>query len=297
MLDTKRLQYLKAVYDYQNFTRASEALYVSQSTISTAVSSLENELGVKLIIRNSKKLLFTPDGELFIEKVNEILKLCREAEQMMQARSDSAEQRLSLGISSSISNIIVPAIFTAFVENHPRLSIRLEEGAMEDHLDLLQKGALDLAYNAIPDDPEAFNLAVVPVSTAKIFAVVQPSHPLSKEEIIPLSMLQNEKMIMMSESSKVMSIMINSFEEQGIVPDIVFHYEQIACMVNVVEACNYVGVLSVVGDKPTAGLGNLILRPIKVDSFPVGFIMSKEQRVPKVGYELIKFVKDLEAEE
>ena len=48
MLNLKRLQYLDAVYQYKNFTQASEALYVSQPAISSAVQALEEELGVKL---------------------------------------------------------------------------------------------------------------------------------------------------------------------------------------------------------------------------------------------------------
>ena len=54
MLNLKRLQYLDAVYQYKNFTQASEALYVSQPAISSAVQALEEELGVRLVVRSSK---------------------------------------------------------------------------------------------------------------------------------------------------------------------------------------------------------------------------------------------------
>ena len=59
MLDLRRLQYLDAVYRYRNFTRASEELFVSQSTISVAIKAMEEELGVKLIIRTPKEVTFT----------------------------------------------------------------------------------------------------------------------------------------------------------------------------------------------------------------------------------------------
>lgn len=66
MLDLKRLQYLDAVYRYRNFTRASEELFVSQPAISAAVSSLEKQLGVKLIVRTPKAVEFTDAREQFI---------------------------------------------------------------------------------------------------------------------------------------------------------------------------------------------------------------------------------------
>ena len=62
MLNLKRLQYLDAVYQYKNFTQASEALYVSQPAISSAVQALEEELGVRLVVRSTKGVTFTYEG-------------------------------------------------------------------------------------------------------------------------------------------------------------------------------------------------------------------------------------------
>ena len=62
MLDFRRLQYLYAVYRYRNFTRASEELFVSQSTISTAIKSLEEDLGVRLIVRTPKEVIYIRRG-------------------------------------------------------------------------------------------------------------------------------------------------------------------------------------------------------------------------------------------
>ena len=83
MLDFRRLQYLYAVYRYRNFTRASEELFVSQSTISTAIKSLEDDLGVRLIVRTPKEVIFTYEGEQFLLCVRKILQDCQEAETRM----------------------------------------------------------------------------------------------------------------------------------------------------------------------------------------------------------------------
>lgn len=294
MLDLKRLQYLEAVYRYKSFTRASEALYVSQPAISTAISSLEDELGLKLITRSSKKVEFTHEGEELVFQFIRILDLCQETERIIKDVSASAKQHLRFGISSSISGSIAPAIFSDFLSLHPHVQIQLEEGAMNEHLSLLQNGDLDLAYNALPDSSLHDNLKSIPINSAKVFAVLHPSHPLTKLDEIPLEMLKSEKLIMTSVKSKVMELMMDAFEKINITPDIVLCYSQIACMVDVVQICNYVGIISVVGDQPTTILGNLILRPIgQLSSFPVGFIMNKNRYLPTAGYELISFVKKL----
>ena len=62
MLNLRHLQYLNAVYQYKNFTQAGDSLFVSQPTISAAINTLESDLGVKLIERSSKRVIFTYEG-------------------------------------------------------------------------------------------------------------------------------------------------------------------------------------------------------------------------------------------
>ncbi len=294
MLDLKRLQYLRMVYQYKNFTRASEALYVSQPAISAAVSGLEEELGVKLIARTSRKVEFTPEGEQVVRQAVSILDYCGEMERTMKDCSASARQFIRLGISSSISSRIAPAIFSDFLSAHPTVSIQLEEGAMNEHISLLQNGELDLAYNALPDEGDEENLTGIPIDSARIFAVMHPDHPLARLDEVPVDLLGKESLVMTSAKSKVIGIMTREFEKREITPRIVLCYSQIACMVDVVWACKYVGLISVVGGRPTGGLGNLSLRPVKEpESFLVGFLMHRDRYLPKAGYDLISFVKGL----
>ena len=74
MLNLKRLQYLDAVYQYKNFTQASEALYVSQPAISSAVQALEEELGTQLFIRG-KHLQLTDAGVLLRGRAEEVTQI------------------------------------------------------------------------------------------------------------------------------------------------------------------------------------------------------------------------------
>ena len=83
MLDLRRLQYLNAIHRYHSFTKASEELFVSQSSVSIAIKSLEKELEVKLIARTPKGIEFTPEGEELVVYARRILQECRQAEARM----------------------------------------------------------------------------------------------------------------------------------------------------------------------------------------------------------------------
>ena len=203
MLNLKRLQYLDAVYQYKNFTQASEALYVSQPAISSAVQALEEELGVRLVVRSSKGVTFTYEGEQFMIWVRRILSTCEAAENAMRDLAGTAEQRLRLGISHVLTNPIVPMIFSTFLQEHPKAQIYLNEGSMNKHVEMVTGEMLDLAYNAFPTAPEAEELEIIPMGTMEIHAVLHPEHPLARLDRIPLALLGEEKLIMMDAQSKV----------------------------------------------------------------------------------------------
>ena len=114
MLDLKRLRYLEAVYRHKNFTRASEELFVSQPAISAAISALEKELGITLIVRNSKKVIFTLEGEQFMLHVLRILKECDSAEQLVRDLTSKDDSVLNVGMSPTLSLKLLPHLYTKF---------------------------------------------------------------------------------------------------------------------------------------------------------------------------------------
>lgn len=291
MFNLRHLEYLRAVYQFKNFTQAAESLYISQPAISSAISALEAELNVKLIMRNSKTVLFTAEGESFMYWTDRILKLCEESKCAMRDLSDAANQQLRLGMSHAFMDDMVPKIFSTFLTAHPKAEIVLDEGSMNRHVDMLQQETLDLAYNAFPEYPESSGLITIPLGAAEIRLVLHPSHPLASLPAIPLSALGTEKLIMMDAQSKVRQLLTAAFEEAKVPMNVALHYSQILCMVGMVRACRYIGVISEAEGRSVPGCEGLVLKsfaePLR---FEVGFLMKKGRYLPKLGYELIRFM-------
>jgi DNA-binding transcriptional LysR family regulator len=78
-MDTRKLEYLEAVYRLRNFTKAANEQFVSQSSLSEAILRLEEEMGAKLINRDVKPIEFTPSGEVFMKYVYPLLNIVRTA--------------------------------------------------------------------------------------------------------------------------------------------------------------------------------------------------------------------------
>lgn len=293
MFNLRHLQYLDAVYKYKNFTQAADAIFVSQPAISTAISTLESDLGIKLIERSSKNVIFTYEGEQFMKWVHKILGLCIETENAMKDLADSAERQLKLGMSYAFMNEMAPMVFSDFLNKHPGAHIHLDEGSMNRHVEMIEKEQLDLAYNAFPDAKEHPDIELVPISSAEIRLVLHPEHPLAKLDSIPIELLSNEPLVMMDEQSKVKQVMDLEFEKRSIPMNTVLNYTQILCMIGMVKSCRCIGVISQSEGQDMSGCDDLVLRSFKEPiTFPLGFLYKRDRYLPKLGWDLIKFLKD-----
>lgn len=295
MLDIKRLRYLDAIYRYKNFTRASEELYVSQPAISAAVSTLEKELGVKLILRNSKEVTFTFDGEQFMLHARRILKECDETERLMEDIAGKASGTLHLGCSPTLGARLLPHLYSNFFPKWDGAVVHLNEGSMMNHVDMIQKGLLDLSYNALPPQPDLSVLKLTPITTAQIYVVMLPDHPLAQYDAIPIEKLEGEPVCMLDESSRIRALMMENFERKGVVPNIVSYHEQIMCMFHMIQFGNYIGFTTAEEGFPYFPFGDvdMALRPFAEPIvFETGFITKAGKHLPKITRDLISFTKN-----
>ena len=121
--------------------------------------------------------------------------------------------------------------------------------------------------------------------------MLHPDHPLAKLERIPLSLLSQEKLVMMDTQSKVNQIMCDAFERQHLPMNVVLNYTQILCMTSLVRFCNYAGIICEAAGCSTLGHEGLVIRSLEDPIFmDLGFFFRKGRYLPKLGWELIRFL-------
>lgn len=292
MLDIKRLKYLEAVYRYKNFTRASEECFVSQPAISAGINTLEKDLGIKLIVRDSKKVTFTYEGEQFMLRVSRILKECREAEQLVTDLSSTSSKTLRLGMSPTLSLRLLPHLYSSFFPRWESARIHLDESSMNNHIEKLRSDLLDLSYNALPPEPERSSLKVIPVTQAEVCVILNPRHPLARLERIPIEMLEGQNICLLDKFSYIHDLMIDTFEKHNVIPNTISNHEQILCMYHMIEFGNYIGFSNVTAGSSTFAFGGteLAVRPFEAPIlFEAGFIMKQDKQLPRIARDLINF--------
>ena len=123
----KQLEVFVAVADHKSFSRAAEALYLTQPTVSVYISGLEKELNAKLFVRNTKEICMTEQGTQLYQYAREILILQDQIMELFAADSRKAKPRLVVAASTVPSRYLLPDILARYKEKYPYGQLELRE--------------------------------------------------------------------------------------------------------------------------------------------------------------------------
>lgn len=148
----RQLRFLTALAETLNFSRAAEACFVTQPTLSAGLKELEDRLGVVLAERTKRSVILTPVGEEIAARARALLLAAREIEDLAAAQSDPAGGDLRMGAIPTIGPFLIPRALPAIRDAFPKLRLYLREEMTEQLLDGLHAGRLDLVLFAQPFD-------------------------------------------------------------------------------------------------------------------------------------------------
>lgn len=140
-MDFRQLEAFVAVVKYKSFTKAAEKTFVSQSTISSHVNSLEKELHEKLFIRSTKSVKVTPRGQDLYEYAVSIMKI---RNRMMEYSAFNKNVVIHLGASTIPSAYVLPNVLLEYRERKPNVNFTIYQNDSQGILSNLQDGVFDI---------------------------------------------------------------------------------------------------------------------------------------------------------
>ena len=189
-MDVKYLNYILAIANRHNMTKAAEDLFVSQSSLSQYLSRLEQELGTPLFIRSKGELSLTSAGVLYVEAAQKVVKLQKELYQNIAALSQKG--RIRVGVTSNWGLRMLTEIIPLFREQYPGITIEITETRLpafkkaltEDTLDVgLASDVSTVPYGSLVQvlrEEEVF----LAISMFHAYALTHPSGtPITAEEV------------------------------------------------------------------------------------------------------------------
>lgn len=171
----EKLDYVLAVAEEQNLTRAARKLYISQPTLSMYLNRLEESLGVRLFDRKKNPVLLTAAGRHYIEKMKEIA----EAEQILRGELHTVRdprQTFRIGFARVRGHFWLPSLLRSLLKHHPEINVVITLDSEKHLLRQLQRHSLDLVVGSLTEDPEVIApLQVTDVAYEKLLLVAHRS--------------------------------------------------------------------------------------------------------------------------
>ena len=144
-VDLRQLEIFVKVAEFGSFSKAAEALYLTQPTVSEHIRTLEDEFGVRLLDRLGRGAAVTRAGSLLLSYAQRMLALSREARQAMESFQGRMSGELLIGASTIPGEYVLPALIGRFKEKYPDISITLLIGDSQAAVDWVAEGRAELA--------------------------------------------------------------------------------------------------------------------------------------------------------
>lgn len=168
----QQMEYIVAVDKYRHFARAAESCGITQSTLSSLIHKLEDELDVIIFDRSSHPIRPTGLGQEIINQAKVLLFNASQIEELVSSHKGESIGKVHLGIASTIAPYILPKMFKYMSENHPGIELYVEEDRVNSIIEKLERAELDLALLTTPLNNK--ELLEIPVYNERFVAYVSP---------------------------------------------------------------------------------------------------------------------------
>ena len=157
MIETRLLQYFLTVAQELNITKAAEALFITQPTLSKQMMELEQQLGKQLFIRGKRKLTLTEEGEYLRDRAREILELLDNTEAAFHTDEQKLRGHITIGCGETIAMDKIAKILAEFHKLHPDVQFHTHSGDADMILERLDKGLVDMGLLLGPIRQEKYD--------------------------------------------------------------------------------------------------------------------------------------------
>ncbi len=199
-MHSRLLRHFLGVVEKRNITAAAEALNISQPALTRSIRQLEKTVGVALFERLPTGVALTKPGEVLARRAKQMELEYRHALSEISALEQGMSGVLRVGAGPMWVAMILPGVIAAFHKQHPKVKVRLTEGAIDSLVPALTAGEIDLACVTLsfPSQPE---LVKEPLLAVRHALIARADHPLAGRGIIPAEELARFPWVVLANDS------------------------------------------------------------------------------------------------
>ena len=215
-----QLQYFYQAAKTQHFNHAADNLSISQPSLSRAIASLENELGVILFERMGRNVSLTKAGQVFPEQTEKILEDIAVAERKMHQLAASGGE-ISIAYVFPLSSDFIPSSAREFIqmEENQGITFTFAQGLSAENIDGLKSGKYDVIFGT--RDPSEMSIRFVPVMQQNMVVIMPADHELSEKEYIEAEIFKRYPLLTYDRTSGLGKETRTFFRRYGVQPKII----------------------------------------------------------------------------
>lgn len=194
-------------------SRAAEALFITQPTLTARLHGLERELGSKLFLRTPRGMRLTDAGRAWVPFAERAMRALVEGREALEEVKTASAGHLTIGSALAVSTYILPDLLERFVSVHPRVEVAVRTGHSEDVVEMVLRDDVQLGLGRAINNPD---LDVRTFHREELVLVCAPDHPFAKRRSVTLPEVTNQKLIMFDRTSSYSEITQSAFVTSGV---------------------------------------------------------------------------------
>jgi DNA-binding transcriptional LysR family regulator len=220
-MEFRQLRYLVALAEEQSFTRAAEREHIAQPALSQQIQKLEQEVGLALVERTTRRVSITDAGQLLVARARRILAELESAKQELDGVRGIQTGHVRVGAMHTMGSVDITKAIASFHELHPQVELTVREDNSDALAEMLRVDALDLAFLSVTERVESHGLGLQQILMEELVVVLPPGHPLAGREEIRMAELAKENFITYREGARLRELLVGAAAEAGFEPTII----------------------------------------------------------------------------
>jgi len=241
VMELRQLKYFIKAAELQNFTEASGALFITQSTLSQQIKQLEDELGIPLFDRIAKRVRLTEAGKIFLPYALKTVKDASDGKIILKDLMNLNTGSLTIGVTYGLTDLLAKAIIQ-FSQKYPKVQLDIVFGTTKELLEKLERSDVDMMLSFSQQEKNGS------YKTERLFSsclalIVDSSHPLAEKKHVNIKQLENVSLILPSGGFSIRNYLDILLLRHNIKPDIKMEINDINMLLLLVGSGQWATVL------------------------------------------------------
>ena len=206
-MELRQLRYLVALAEELNFTRAAASEHIAQPALSQQIRRLEEELGVALVERTTRRVSLTEAGELLVVRARRILAELESAHSELEAVRGIDTGHVTIGAMHTMGPVDLSLALATFHERHPQVGLTVREAASEEMAEMLRVDEIDLAFLSVTERVEAHELGLHQLISEELMVLLAPTHALARRSEVRMAELAHEQFISFRQGARLRELL------------------------------------------------------------------------------------------